>query len=128
MRKLFIAIKRFLKSVFSKQFIHPIIDQKLDMAIDDKLKRRAIEQEKLTDKYTQILNNYLKTYFSKTYATNSDMELAFTTTNREWKKLCREVNSKEKLINLKKEAFENQVKLVINQIKINKNEAKTQAQ
>ena len=114
-----IKIKQFLKRIFSKRFIAPIINEKLATAIDDKIIRRRKDQEKKTQEHTDILNSFLKTYFSRKYNNSSDMLTAFNTCNKHWKKHCVLINSTEKLINLKKDAFEKNVEKVINKLKEN---------
>lgn len=112
-------IKQFFKSLFSAKFIHPIVDEELDHAIHDKLRKRRQDQISETEKYNDILNTFLKTYFSKHYNNPQEMGIAFGIANKKWQKLCRDVNSTNKLINLKKESFTERVKLTINQIKQN---------
>lgn len=109
-------LRQKIKGLFSKRFIHPIIDTQLSTAIDDKINRRKSEQQIQSDKYNDILNSYLRTYFSKTYDSQLDMMVAFKSVNKKWKTLCRDVNSTNPLINLKKDAFQNQVKLVVNKV------------
>lgn len=117
----------FLKFIQRNNFVHPVLDETVNSAIDGKIKRTQKIQQELSDKYNTILNNYLLTYFSRKYANQSEMAIAFKATNKEWESLCRKVNSTEKLINLKKEAFKNNVKLVIEKTKIN-NEKKAKAE
>lgn len=118
-------IKRFRewlrKLVNKRAFVHPALDKNVNTVIDDKIKRIHVKQERLTEKYNNILNGYLRTYFSKQYASQADMSIAYEATNKEWKSLVRKVNSTEKLINLKKDAFQNQVFAVIEKLKENQN-------
>ncbi|MES2592397.1 MAG: hypothetical protein V4608_10960 [Bacteroidota bacterium] len=106
-------IKKFLKTIFSARFTHPVVNEKLSTAIDDKLKKRVKEQGVEIDKNTLLLNSYLRTYFSKQYETPELMRHAFDVTNKEWQKHCRNINSTSKLINLDKEAFKKRVQLTI---------------
>lgn len=107
---------------FSKKFVHPVVDEQLDHAINDKLNKRRILQIEETEKYGDILNTYLKTYFAKEYNNSDEMGVAYGIINKQWEDLCREVNGKNKLINIKKDAFKNRVKLTIQKI----NETKAQ--
>ncbi len=116
MKKLWI----WFKSLFSFKFVHPVIDEPLQTAITDKLDARRKEQEAQTDKYNEILSSYLRTYFSTPYANNEEMSIAFDLTNQKWKQLCKDVNRTNRLINIKKEAFQNRVKMTIEQLKQNK--------
>lgn len=118
MLKIIQNIKQFIKRMFSFKFVHPIIDEQIDHAINDKLKKRRLEQEDETVKYNDKLNSYLRTYFSKDYATPQEMAMAFALVNKQWQELCRSVNSKNKLINLNKNSFKDRVKLTL--IEINK--------
>jgi hypothetical protein len=121
-KKLKELFRRFIQRI---SFVHPVLDRELSSTIDSKIKRVQNKQQELADKYNQILNNYLKTYFSKKYSSQSEMAVAYSAADKEWKKLCREVNSTEKLININKDAFSRQVKLVIAKTK-ELNEAKTE--
>lgn len=112
-------IKAFFKRIFSTKFIAPIVNEKLATSIDDKITRKRKEQEKLTEFHTSILNSFVKTYLSKKYENKQEMQIAFETCNKQWKKHCAQINSKEKLISLKKTAFESQVKIVIKKLKEN---------
>lgn len=114
--------KAFVKRTFSKRFIHPVFNEQINTVVDDKLKAEHLKREEISQKYTDILNGYVRTYFLKKYETMSDMEIAFKAINKEWKKICREVNSTEKLLNLNKDAFQRQVKLVVNKLKENQNQ------
>lgn len=117
-------IKDWLKKTFSAKFVHPIVIQKLDTALDDKIKRRAKDQDKEIEKQDEILAQYLKSYFGKQYKDQAEMSFAFGVVNKQWEKHCRNVNGTSRLIRLNKNAFKSKVKLVINNI----NEKKTQAQ
>lgn len=117
--------RSFLRRLFSKGFIHPALNEKLNTVIEDKINRVQKDQQVLIDKYSEFLNSYLRTYFSKQYDSQTQMAVAFNATNKEWQKLCRQVNSTEKLINIDKEAFKRQVKLVVTKTK-ELNEAKTE--
>jgi len=112
-------IRRIFKKWFSFKFKHPAVDETLNTAINDKIASRVKLQEAETKIHTDTLNSYLKTYFSKQYESPEMMKLAFDTTNKKWLNLVREVNGTSKLINLKKDAFKNQVELVIKKIKEN---------
>jgi len=116
--------KSFIK-LFSFKFVHPVVNEELAHAINDKLDKRRKSQEDETEKYNDVLNSYLRTYFSTTYQNNQEMSIAFDLTNKKWKELCRDVNGKNKLINIKKEAFQNRVKLTFNQLNENKKKAET---
>jgi hypothetical protein len=118
-KKLKTFIGRFIS--FGK-FVHPSVDEELKHAINDKLDKRRKEQDDEREKYNEVLNSYLRTYFSTPYLNNNEMSLAFDLTNKKWKELCKSVNRKNKLINIHKEAFSNRVKLTIEQLKKNKNE------
>lgn len=122
MKKLRELFRRFIQRI---SFVHPTFDSELSTVIDSKIKRVQSKQEDLAEKYNKILNNYLKTYFTKKYNSQTEMAIAYQAANKEWKKLCREVNSTEKLINIDKGAFERQVKLVVAKTK-ELNEAKTE--
>ena len=111
------SIRRTFKKWFSFKFKHPAVNQTLNTAIDDKIARRVKEQEAETKIHTDALNVILRTYFAKKYESPEMMKVAFDTCNKEWLALVRKVNGSSKLINLKKDAFANQVKLVITKIK-----------
>lgn len=117
-------IKRIFKILFSKRFVHPVVDERLSTAIDDKIEARKKAQENESAIYEAKLNEFVKTYFSKKYESVELMGVSFAETNRQWKKLCRDVNRRNKLINLNKNAFQNRVQLVINQMKQNGTENK----
>lgn len=114
-----LKIKRFFKSLFSKNFIHPEINKRINTAIDDKIAGRVKAQSKETEKHTAFLNSLLRTYFSKQYDSPEMMKVSFDLCNKEWQTLVRDINSKSKLINLNKHAFSNKVKLVIKNINEN---------
>lgn len=116
--------KKWLKGVFSfsKDFIVPVVNEKLATAVDDKLKAHGKTMQKEMDKYTQVMADMLKTFFSRKYKSDMDSQLAFDTINREWKQLCRTVNGTNKNLNLNKNEFERQVKIVLEK---NKNKAVT---
>jgi hypothetical protein len=122
---MFTKFREFLRRLFQKSIAHPVIDTRVNTVIEDKIKRTQLAQMDLSDKYNSILNNYLKTYFSKKYTSQTEMAVAFKAVDKEWKKLCREVNGTEKLINIDKNAFSRQVKLVVSKTK-ELNEAKTE--
>jgi hypothetical protein len=116
-------LKRFLGRFISfGKFVHPAVNEELKHAINDHLDKRRKEQEDEKEKFNEILNSYLRTYFSTPYLDNKEMSIAFELTNKKWKELCKSVNRKNKLINLQKESFSNRVKLTIEQLKKNKNE------
>ena len=117
--------KQFVKYFSFGKFVHPVVNEELAHAINDKLDKRRKDQEDETEKYNTVLNGYLRTYFSTTYQDNQEMSIAFDLTNKKWKELCKDVNRKNKLINIKKEAFQNRVKLTINQLNENKKKAET---
>lgn len=112
MKKLWI----WFKSLFSLHFVHPSANEELAHAINDKLDKRRREQEEQSEKYNDILNGYLRTYFSTTYKDNNEMSIAFDLTNKKWKELCKQVNKSNKLINIKKDAFADRVKLTLNEL------------
>ena len=118
-------MKKLLKKIsswFSFGFVHPILDDGIATELNNKLGDRRKKQVSETDKYNDILKSYLRTYFSATYVDSKEMSIAFDLTNRKWKELCKDVNRKNKLINIQKEAFANRVKLTIEQLKKNQNE------
>lgn len=104
---------KWFKSLFSWKFVHPAVNEELAHAINDKLDKRRKEQEEQQEKYNDILNGYLRTYFSTAYVDNKEMSIAFDLTNKKWKELCKQVNKSNKLINIKKEAFTERVKLTL---------------
>lgn len=119
-KKILLKIKAFLKKhiSFSKDFIHPVINENLSDAIDDKLTKRKVSQKITIDIHTQVLNSYLHTYFTKISTTDAGgAVLAYETANRSWQKYVRQINSNNKLINLNKKAFEQQVKKVLEKMK-----------
>ena len=115
-------IFKFFKWLTSKARPHPIVNQKLDTAIDDKIKKRRIEQEKLIAEHNAILTSYAKTFFSKQYANNQEMAFAFVVADKQWRKHVREVNSTNKLINLGKEDFKKLVMKTFADIQQSKNQ------
>ena len=102
---------KWFKGLFSKNFIVPVVNERLATAVDDKLKAHGKQTQKEMDKYTQIMADYLQTFFSRKYKSDLDSQLAFDTINRDWKKLCRDVNSTNKHLSLNKNEFERQVKI-----------------
>ena len=107
---------KWFKKLFSKNFIVPIVNERLATAIDDKIKARHKKQEALIDKHQAVLNGYLITYFKHKYANNEEMAIAYIEVNKLWVKYCRDINSTEKLINLNKNAFKTEVDKVLNKI------------
>lgn len=117
-------LKKVFKGWFSKDFIHPVFDTTTSTMIDSKLKVEQKKRTEITDKYEQVLANLVYTYFMKKYDNKSDMEIAFNATNKEWKKICRKVNSTEPLLNLNNKAFEIRVKMVVDKLKEEKTNTK----
>lgn len=108
---------KWFKSLFSTKFIVPVVNERLSTAVDDKIKKRRIEFEKLKDENQQILRNYVRTYLDKEYTCEADMAFAYDTINRDWKKHVRLINSTSKVITLRKDGFEKEVKMLIANIK-----------
>jgi len=100
---------KFYKKLFSTKFVHPVINERLAEAIDDKLNATRKEQEALKEKYNVIMRDNIHTFLSKQYSSAIEQQMAFDVINKDWKKLVREVNSTEKLINLNKRGFEQQI-------------------
>lgn len=119
-------ISKYFKGWFSGGFVHPVLNEKLNTAIDDKINAVKNKQSELSQKHTDLLNSYLRTYFSKEYSSTEEMAIAFDVSNKAWKKHCRTINSTEKLINLNKDAFANQVMAVVKHMKNNEKEKKTE--
>lgn len=115
------SISSFFKGLFSKRFVHPIVNERLATAIDDKINRENKERQAKIEKHNEILNQYVRTYFSRRYSDNDEMQIAFDTINKDWKKHCRVINSTDKTINLKSNYFEQRVKTVITNLKENGN-------
>lgn len=109
---------KWLKGLFSKDFIVPVVNERLATAVDDKIKANTKVTEKDMAKYTQVMADYLKTFFSRKYKSDLDSQLAFDTINREWKQLCRAVNSTNKNLSLNKNEFERQVKIHLEKSKL----------
>jgi len=105
--------RKWLRGLFSKDFIVPVVNERLATAVDDKLKAHGKQTQKEMDKYTQVMADYLQTFFSRKYKSDMDSQLAFDTINREWKQLCRKVNSTNRNLSLNKGEFERQVKIVL---------------
>ena len=117
--------KRFLKWVskyisFDKNFVVPVVDDhinasefstKVKKAVDDNVAKVNKEQKAFQDKYTAILHDMLKQYFGRKYNSVLEEQMAFDTFNKEWKVLCRKVNSTNKLIQLPKNEFERQCEI-----------------
>lgn len=104
---------KWWKGLFSSNFIVPVVNEKLATAVDDKLAAHSKQTQKEKDKYTQVMADYLQTFFSRKYKSDMDSQLAFDTINREWKQLCRTVNSTNRNLSLDKKEFERQVKIVL---------------
>lgn len=114
-------IWKWFKSLFSfGKFVHPVVNEELSNLITDELGKRRTKQVEETEKHNEVLNGYLRTYFSTHYNDTTEMALAFELSNKKWKRYCRDVNATSKLINVSKEAFSNRVKMTINQLKENK--------
>lgn len=113
-------IVKWFKGLFSKNFITPVVNEKLATAVDDKIKAHHKVANKEADKYTQVMADYLKTFFSRKYTSDLDSQMAYDTINRDWKKLCKKVNGTSRHINLKKDEFERQVKIVLEKNKVKK--------
>ena len=111
---------KWFKGLFSSNFIVPTVNEKLATAVDDKIKANGKQVQKEMDKYTKIMADYLKTFFSRKYLSDMDSQLAFDTINREWKQLCRAVNSTNKNLSLNKNEFERQVRIVLEKDKAKK--------
>jgi len=130
---MFAAIKRFFrlftftnfnKLIRSVAFVHPVVHEGFRGAIDQKIKDNTKKQDELIKIHTEHLNSLLATLFSRTYESSMDMRIAYELLNKEWKKYCKEVNSTERLINLKHGAFTERFKQVIETTKQNKNNGK----
>lgn len=113
------SISNFFKGLFSKRFVHPIINERLATAVDDKINRENKERQARIEKHNEVLNQHVRTYFSRRYDNNDEMQIAFDTINRDWKKHCRLMNSTDRLLNLRSRAFEERVKTVITNLKEN---------
>jgi len=115
--------KRFLKwfkGLFSTRFISPIVNEQLNQAMDSKIKkwRKTYEQQK--QKHDQVLADYLRTYFDKSYANELEQGVAFDAANRAWGKYCRDANSTSKHLTLSKDAFVRECNFFIKKIKAKK--------
>ena len=124
-------IKRFLKWIgryikFDKNFVVSVVDDhinsaklstKIKKAVDDKIVRANKEQEGLQNKYTSILHDMLKQFFGRKYNSVLEEQIAFDTINKEWKLLCKKVNSTNKLVRLSKDEFEKQCDIHYKKIK-----------
>ena len=106
--------KKFFKWLKGLSTTVPNVNEKLATAVDDKIKSFNKQTAKEMEKYTKIMHHdYLETFFNRKYLSDMDSELAFDTLNRSWKKLCRDVNSSNRNLTLKKDEFERQVKIVL---------------
>ena len=122
---MFQKIKALWRKIFKREFVHPVVNDKVNTAISDKLASVERERMAIIHKYDQELNSLLRTYFGREYPSQQDMALAFEVSNKEWLKIVRKANSTERLINLDKEAFKKQCKKVVEHVK---DSQKTQAQ
>lgn len=113
-------IIKWFKSLFSTKFIAPVVIEKLSTAVDDKIARLKADALKEADVHKKILRDYVRTYFDKQYESSHDMEVAYHTINKEWKKHVRYINSTNKLINLSKLSFEKECERFIKIVKENK--------
>lgn len=123
---LFKRFRKWLKKYihFSKNFIHPEIDNKLNTVVEDKIKSWRSEYEKKKEEHDQKLKSFLRTYFDREYASELDMQVAFDTINNQWKDYVREVNSTSKVITLSRTAFTDEVKAFIKRVKANEEKRK----
>lgn len=110
---MFKKIAKFVRGLFSRNFIVPAVNEKLATAVDDKIKAHSKKTEIEQAKYTKIMADHLATFFARKYTCDIDSQLAFDIINREWKQLVRQVNSTNRHLNLKKDEFERQVKIVL---------------
>lgn len=115
-------ILQFFKWLMKGATPHTSINQKLDTALDDKLRKRREEQQVLIQEHNEVLNSFLRTYFSKQYISNKEMAFAFSVSDRQWKRYVREVNSTTKLINLNKNDFKHRVMKTLSEIANSKNQ------
>lgn len=102
--------KKWWASLFSTDFIHPDMVNRLDTAVDHKIAKVTKDQEKDKEKYRVIMKNYVHAFFSKKYTSVVEEQVAFDVINKDWKKLVRRVNSTHRFIQLSKTEFERQVK------------------
>lgn len=114
---------KWFKSLFSTKFITPVVNEKLNTAMEDKMKRWRNEYQKQKNSHDQTLADFLRTYFDRTYVSDSEMDVAYDVANRAWKKYCREVNSTSKYITLNKDAFEKECVKFVERVRA-KHEAK----
>jgi hypothetical protein len=114
--------KAWFRNLFSARFIVPVVNEKLATAVDDKLKARRKKYDKMVTENQQILRNYARTYLDKAYSCEADMAFAFDEINRAWKKHVRSINSTSKIISLRKDGFEIEVKALIKIMKAKKSE------
>lgn len=71
-------------------------------------KLRQDKAKQLGEEYANELNQLLSWYFGD-YEANKDF---FDKVNLEWKKMCQQVNGKQKLISLRLDAFEKEVERI----------------
>lgn len=124
-------ILNYAKNIFKKVknyfgfgiFISPEVNQKLSDAIDDKIAREKVKQSVEVNVHTKVLNSFLHTYFTKSYSSNEEMNIAYEAANKKWKEYVRGVNSTSRTLNLDKHAFEKHYQLVLKQIIKNRNES-----
>ncbi len=108
---------KFLKKFFSAKFIHPIVDEKTNTAVDDKINAWRKQYDKLTQENEVVLRNLIRTYFDKAYESDAEMEVAYGVCNKTWCRHVRLINSTSKIISLDKMSFENGAKEFIKRIK-----------
>lgn len=117
---MFALINRVIRKL---AFVHPVVNDGFRDAIDHKIQSNKKQQDDLIKIHNEYLNSLLQTLFSRNYNSSMDMRIAYELLNKEWKKYCKEINSTERLINLKHGAFTEGFKQII-QTNKNKNNGK----
>jgi hypothetical protein len=113
-------IKIFLDFFKGIRFIHPELEEKPSLVkkeIEGIVEKEMIKIDEKIASYDKILDDYIIAYLGKKYDTTLHMEAAYYAINRKWLDLCKQVNRKEKNINLNKNAFKNKVNNTINKLK-----------
>ena len=108
------------KQIRKAGFIHPIVNEQLSNAIDHKIAANEKETRAKVNFHNEYLKELLSTLISKNYNTSGDFQIAYEYLNKQWIDYAKKVNSTEKMLNLKRNAFSESFKLIIK----NKNNGK----
>ena len=129
MNKVSKFIKKYIK--FSKGFVAPIVNEQLlkeesdrqaviRSEVEKKVQQKNDAINKEADRHNEYLTDLLKSCLGKPYASKFDLDTSIEIHNRKWLKYRKDVNNSTKVINLTKDAFKDNVKRLMEEIRVNK--------